>query len=104
MSVEPAKRFHRADCGNGEVLLMFYCPGCQEPHGVRVQGEAGVWEWNGDQVNATLSPSILVTRPPSDYCCHSYVRDGKIEFLGDCSHDLKGTTVEVPAWDSVWSP
>lgn len=31
--------------------------------------------------------------------CHSYVRDGKIEFLGDCFHDLKNTTVELPEYE-----
>lgn len=28
--------------------------------------------------------------------CHSYVTDGKIRFLGDCTHKLVGQTVELP--------
>lgn len=31
--------------------------------------------------------------------CHSYVRDGKIEFLADCTHKLKNQTVEIPEWE-----
>lgn len=27
--------------------------------------------------------------------CHSFVTDGRIEFLGDCTHDLKGKTVDL---------
>jgi hypothetical protein len=28
--------------------------------------------------------------------CHSFVTDGKIQFLGDCTHALAGQTVELP--------
>lgn len=28
--------------------------------------------------------------------CHSFVADGKIRFLGDCTHHLNKTTVELP--------
>jgi hypothetical protein len=31
--------------------------------------------------------------------CHSFVTDGKIQFLPDCYHSLKGQTVELPEWD-----
>lgn len=27
--------------------------------------------------------------------CHSFVRNGKIEFLSDCTHELAGKTVEL---------
>ena len=32
---------------------------------------------------------------PRPYVCHSFVREGKIEFLGDCTHALKGQTVDL---------
>jgi len=32
----------------------------------------------------------------SEYRCHSFVRDGRIEFLSDCTHALKGQTVDLP--------
>lgn len=32
------------------------------------------------------------------YVCHSFVTDGQIHFIGDCSHSLKGKTVELPEY------
>lgn len=31
--------------------------------------------------------------------CHSFVTDGKIQFLNDCFHSLKGQTVDLPDWE-----
>ena len=31
--------------------------------------------------------------------CHSFVLDGKIEYLSDSSHRLSGQTVEIPDWE-----
>ena len=94
--------------------LLFWCPGCNEHHGVPVDGPRG-WVWNGSTVRPTLSPSILVRftlagpdRVPSNQyhgpypcetaegVCHSFVREGMIEYLGDCTHALAGQTVELP--------
>lgn len=30
--------------------------------------------------------------------CHSFVTDGRIQFLGDCTHALAGQTVDLPTW------
>lgn len=30
--------------------------------------------------------------------CHSFVTDGRIQFLGDCTHALAGLTVDLPDW------
>lgn len=30
--------------------------------------------------------------------CHSFVVDGRIQFLSDCTHALAGQTVDLPAW------
>jgi hypothetical protein len=35
-----------------------------------------------------------------DTVCHSHVRDGKIQFLGDCTHELAGKTVDLPDWNT----
>lgn len=40
-------------------------------------------------------------RPGGPVCCHSYVKAGRWEFLGDCTHDLAGQTVPMvplPDW------
>lgn len=35
---------------------------------------------------------------PVPYTCHSFVTDGRIQFLGDCTHSLAGQTVDLPDW------
>ena len=52
------------------------------------------WTWNGDKVKPTFSPSIVVQGTKR---CHSFVTDGLIQFLSDCSHELAGKTVPLPA-------
>lgn len=52
----------------------------------------------------TFTPSILVrydgadagqgAAPPA--VCHSFVTNGRIQFLGDCTHALAGQTVDLP--------
>lgn len=51
------------------------------------------WTWNGNIEYPTLKPSVLVTRP--DNRCHSFINDGYVQFLDDCTHELKGMTVEL---------
>lgn len=48
----------------------------------------------------TFNPSLLVNKDYPAQRCHSWVRDGKIQFLGDCFHALKNLTVEIPEWNS----
>lgn len=93
------ERFHRVDHPWGEVLILFHCPGCGYGHALRVEGKEPRWQWNGDLVLGTFSPSLLVNQFDLAQRCHSFVRDGKIQFLGDCFHDLKNQTVDVPAWE-----
>jgi len=67
-----------------------------------VHGDHPVWGWNGSMDSPTFTPSIFVNRGevnPTAPACHSFVTDGKIQFLGDCSHSMAGTTVEIPDWD-----
>ena len=97
---------------NGQYL--FYCPGCKEYHGIWTAQEKGgnpVWNWNGDINNPTVSPSIRVTIPNKkvmgvDYICHSFIRDGKIQYLSDCTHELAGKTVDmvdIDLKDNSWT-
>lgn len=109
--------------------LLFRCPGCNEAHEVQVGGGPGPrWGFNGDYDRPTFTPSILVRsghfvpgHKPGDGCwctfcaedeedgvpgfscrqCHSFVRDGMIQFLGDCSHPLAGQTVPIPDFDEA---
>jgi phage terminase large subunit GpA-like protein len=74
----------------------FYCPGCGYEHNVQVPR----WTWNGSFDKPTFVPSLHYNEGHPEYCCHSFVKDGKIQFLNDCCHVLKGQTVEIPDWDS----
>jgi len=105
--------------------LMFWCPGCQEGHRVTVLsiGPRGfervgpAWGWNGSGDAPTFTPSILVQSghyvqpqgghcdksgdpdwPCDCICCHSFVTDGRIQYLSDCTHSLAGQTVDLPDW------
>lgn len=102
---------------NGSGRAAFYCPGCREHHVIRISG-AGAWGFNGDYDRPTFSPSVLVTglqgisddagewtgeykRGPDgkalEQRCHSFVREGRIEFLSDCNHELAGKTLDMEA-------
>jgi hypothetical protein len=71
----------------------FHCPACDAKHAVGT-GPKG-WGWNGDADKPTLTPSVLV-RGGGVGQCHSFVTDGRIQFLGDCTHHLAGQTVDLP--------
>ena len=76
----------------------FYCPGCQHDHPLPVEGPNG-WGFSGDEVRPTFTLSVLVRRrygdEPTDRICHSFVTDGRIQFLADSTHHLSGQTVPL---------
>ena len=55
------------------------------------------WTWNGSVDRPTVKPSILTkgTDENGDHVCHSFVNDGKVQFLGDCSHEFAGQTLDL---------
>jgi len=61
------------------------------------RAETGNWSWNGSTEKPTLHPSILSTYTTGDitHRCHSFVNDGVIQFLADCSHEFAGQTAEL---------
>ena len=114
--------------------LMFQCPGCGEPHVVWVgEGSGPRWGWNGNGDAPTFTPSILVRgvridggdaeiecildsyKLPEDReamladkrintVCHSFITDGRVQFLNDCTHALVGQTVDLPNYDDNGEP
>lgn len=108
---------------SGGGQLLFWCPGCGCAHAVWVAAEGqsspsgSNWGWNGSMDRPTFTPSVLVTSYMSepavtpenleewnknpwpqkrvDRRCHSFVKDGQIQFLGDCWHSLRGQTVPL---------
>lgn len=74
---------------------MILCPGCGYGHLFDSR-----WTYNGNPEKPTFSPSMLVNATcgsvsPWSPRCHSFVTDGKIRFLDDCQHKLKGQTVDL---------
>lgn len=103
-------------------IVSFRCVGCNDNHVVKIGGD-GAWQFNGDGDRPTFLPSVLVRWPKmtakgrADYAawcadgypkretkafetteaiCHSFVTDGRIQFLADCTHELAGQTVDLP--------
>lgn len=103
----------------------FWCPGCDCMHAIDVN--PGGWGFNGNYDKPTFTPSVMVTsghfakdwperkakgldcwcsfaqKHPGVttfkcFLCHSFVKDGQIQFLTDSTHPLAGKTValEIP--------
>jgi len=108
---------------NGDEGLIYWCQGCNDWHTIRTKG-ATAWGWNGDVDRPTFTPSVLVTsghlvprydgggcwcdfnaeevskgNEPSRFkCqrCHTFITDGRVQFLSDCTHELAGQTLDLP--------
>lgn len=91
----------------------------------RANRTGAVWSFNGNMQRPTFNPSLLLkfTKCPpfdpatgdyargpdgkyklgpdgrlegaKDVVCHSFIRDGHIQFLSDCTHELAGKTVPM---------
>jgi uncharacterized protein YlaI len=90
---------------NGCILFM--CPACDHVHSLPIEGRYtgphDKWTWNGNVDKPTFAPSVRAWydrpahdgRPARTYVCHSFVREGRIEYLSDCTHRLAGQTVDL---------
>lgn len=86
-----------------ERLVEFRCP-CGWTHIMNLDPALGrpCWTFNGDVERPTITPSINAWGefgPDGDRRvkrCHSWVTDGRIQFLDDCTHPLAGQTVDLP--------
>lgn len=86
---------------------------------VPITAGAKGWGWNGSVEKPTFTPSVLVTGlqterdesgrwtgeyvrnaagEPLKRVCHSFVTDGRIQYLGDCTHEMAGQTVDMVPW------
>ncbi len=85
---------------HGAEYVYYWCSGCKCAHSVPAER----WHWNKSIDSPTLSPSVrhYYTEPKTNVeitTCHYHLRDGVIEYCGDCLHDLKGQNVplqEIP--------
>lgn len=85
----------------GGKMYVFHCPGCGYSHPFEVECAERGWTWNGSMDKPTFSPSLLVWENRPESRCHSFVRDGQIQFLSDCHHSLAGKTVDIPDWGEL---
>ena len=100
--------------------IIFYCPGCDNRHNVRVNADDGPsWFYNNNAEKPTFTPSVL-TRwnkqlitdeeyfenmedylngskiiPYINMVCHLFITDGMIQYLDDCTHELKGKIIPM---------
>ena len=96
--IEPVVR------GENETVIgyMYECPGCKFSHVVYTEERNSLgakWSFDGNIENPTFSPSIKCTYnygpKYKEAVCHHFIRNGKIEFLNDCTHELAGKTVDM---------
>lgn len=86
---------------DGPVLgYAFECPGCAGRHAIPVLSPyRDGWKFNGDLERPSFEESIRARwtygEEQTPHVCHSLVRDGRIQFLSDCTHALAGQTVEL---------
>lgn len=106
--------------------LVFWCPGCNDLHTISVAPGRWTWNGDSEKPTFNPSVLVRgghfieENRKPGDPCwctfyrdhpeqdpgdaslrfkcgrCHSFVKDGKIQFLDDCSHAQRGQTVALP--------
>lgn len=86
---------------------LFYCLGCKTHHSVWTTPNKNkvLWNYNNDVDNPTISPSLRVKHFSNEQqkhiLCHSFIREGKIEYLNDCTHELAGQIVDIPHWEDT---
>lgn len=97
-----AKVVHRFDAKGVLMGYAIFCPACGHGHifNIARDGYSGPdWEFNGNFEKPTFKPSMLVfvtlDNGKRKTLCHSFVTNGRIQFLDDCAHAMKGQTVDL---------
>jgi hypothetical protein len=80
----------------------FHCPGCDSLHWFKTAGKGIAWSFDGNLEKPTFTPSLLMwgggtaEDPRPAFRCHTFVRNGQVEYLGDCTHSYAGKTIPLP--------
>lgn len=101
----------RSARGADDKRILHWCPACEGPHAIRIEGGPPVWTFDGNYDKPTFSPSILLFHtetaddndkplpaPVRVTLCHYFIKAGQIVFCSDCPHKLSGQTVDLPDW------
>ena len=82
---------------------------CYGPAGFIEIPRDGRWQFNGDYRRPTFTPSVNETwgkrgqstadfkADPNPRRSHLHIRDGRVEYLSDCTHPYAGTTHDLEA-------
>lgn len=100
-----AKVMELQNQSGGHWAWMIFCPACRHGHAFDSR-----WTFNGDMEKPTFRASFLQYETPpkgpfkGHFRCHSFVTDGRIEFLSDSTHAMAGQTVDLPEMppDGSW--
>jgi len=97
-------------CCKKNTRYLIKCPACGW-HDFPVEAEkvkGPVWTFNGNEESPTFNPSVRVRCNMPDMkghqpkarsrCCHFFIRDGVIEFCGDCTHEYAGKKIPLEAF------
>ena len=82
--------------------LWWYCASCDMLHPIALHNRPGesvdVWSWNNDAERPTFMPSFLTDmsgRNGPKRICHTYIKEGMVEYLNDSTIHLRGVTKEL---------
>lgn len=114
MKVKPEKTFIKGQEETPEGPIQIYgysfrCPGCGHLHVLNTNPlyHNTCWGFNGNVDHPTFTPSLLCKSGwyvapdiypvdhKSSYLCHSFITNGQIQYLSDCTHHLAGQTIEL---------
>lgn len=82
------EKIYKIQTGNS-IKLLFWCHGCGTNH----HFDPHTHKWNDDFFKPTVYTSILIDKPNRK--CHSLIKDGKIIYLEETDHKLKGHEIDL---------
>jgi Family of unknown function (DUF6527) len=82
------------------VLIRIPCRFSHRKLPVMLNGQrsgTNCWTWNGDTEKPTFRPSVLTKIELVDgvFVCHSWVTDGVVQFLDDCTHINRSQSIKL---------
>lgn len=88
--------------------IAHWCPACRELHEFAVERpfrNGARWLFGGTFEVPTFSPSMNIRIGPYPDAskkagqidvCHYFLKEGRIEYLSDCTHGMVGQTIDLP--------
>lgn len=80
-----------------------WCPACSEMHGYATEQpfrNGARWTFDGNFESPSFSPSMNISVGPTPsgkvFRCHYFVTAGRIQYCGDCTHEMNGRTIDLP--------